>query len=210
MNRLLLLFACAAAIAPSAASASLTLQIGPNQRPDQVDAVVAPGSGEHFFDLTFTETPPTYNEYLVAYDLLLRTPQPGIRLLRMETSDNWVLPASDSTFVQREADAGHILVEAAYTSGTGNDHGIDITTGAKAGRVFYAVDPGTAPGLYPIRFDPGPTVFGSGDPNFPGNLIYADLSDVGLVQVTPEPTALALLAVAGVVALRRNCPRLFE
>jgi len=167
MNRCLFAFAFLLAFGSVVHAAGLDLRIGPNRGPGEVDAVVAPGSGEHFLDLVFTDTPPTRNDYLVAYDVLLRTPQPGIRLVRMETSDNWVLPVSGSTFIQREADAGHILVEAVYSARTGNDYGVDITTGAKAGRVFYTADPGTAPGLYPIRFDPGFTAFGSGDPNFP-------------------------------------------
>src|SRR5687767_12172339 len=115
--------------APSAASAALTLQIGPNQGPDQVDAVLAPGSGEHFFDLTFTDSPPTRNDYLYGYDLRLTTAQPGIRLVRMEKPDNWVLPP-DGSFVQMEADAGHVQGQ-----GVTNARGelLDITTGGKAG-----------------------------------------------------------------------------
>ena len=192
--------AVAASIAPPTALAALDLRIGPNRGADAVDAAVAPGSGEHFFDLTFTETPPTENEFLYAYDVLFEAAQTGIRLLRAERPDNFVLTAPDATFVQSEADAGHILAAAQ----DGTSLGVDVVTGPKAARVYYAVDPGTTPGLYRITLNPVGTTFVSGDPNRQGYFPVVDITDPGVVLVTPEPSGLALLAVAGLLALRRR------
>jgi MYXO-CTERM domain-containing protein len=67
--------------------------------------------------------------------------------------------------------------------------------------VFYTIDPGAAPGTYHINLDPSGTLFVSGDT---GEAIPVDISDPGTVVVTPEPGSLALLGVAGLLALRRR------
>lgn len=197
-----LVFSVLMAMAPLVASAELDLRIGPNTGADQVDAVVAPGSGEHFFDLTFSATGinETFNEYLVAYDLGLVTARPGLRLLRVEKPDNWVFTDAAATLITREADAGRILAEGAEFGGA--DYGSDVTTGTEAARVFYSVDPDVTPGLYQIALSPNWTAFGTGNPN--GHEVFVDFNDPGMVLVTPEPSGFALLGLAGVLALRRR------
>ena len=116
-NPILPAILCASALCLPAAAGGLRLQTGPNSGPDAVDAAVAPGSGEHFFNLTFTEVPPAENEYLYAYELQFETAQPGIRLLRAERPDNFVLTAPDATFMQAEADARHVRATAQDGSG---------------------------------------------------------------------------------------------
>jgi hypothetical protein len=189
-------------MAPPVARADLFLDIGPNRGTDQVDAVVAPGSGEHFFDLTFTATDfnETFNELLYAYDVGLKTTQPGIRLLRVEKPDHWVFTAPDATLTFRDASSTYILAQGVNSS-TGLS---DIVTGSEVARVFYAVDEGAAPGVYRIGFDLNNTAFGTGNPN--GFDIFPRFDDAGVVRVTPEPSGLAVLGAAAAFALRRCRP----
>jgi hypothetical protein len=199
MSRLCLALGCLLGLTPVGASAAVYLQIGSNAGADAVDAVVAPGSGEHFFDLTFNETGGAWNDHLYAYDLFVEVPRPGISLLRVEKPDNWVFTAPDATLQTLEAELGHI-VAVGVDSRTGT--GSDITTGSKAARVIYLVDDSLAPGVYRIVLRPEWTVFGSGNPEC-SCPIFADVSDPGVVLVTPEPSSLGLLAL-GLLGLRRR------
>jgi hypothetical protein len=207
MIRFLLTLGCLLSIAPAVASAGLDLRIGPNRGPAEVDAVVAPGSGEHFFDLTFTDSPPSQNESLYAYDVAFITDRPGLTLVRAERPDHWVLTAPDATFTQFEARPDFVVA-----GGTdGFSIGSDITTGTKAARLAFRVDPGTAPGLYRINLDPSFTAWSSGDPFGPNLFPYVDITDPGLVLVTPDPSGLGLLSVGTLLALRRRGgPRALE
>src|SRR5439155_21671875 len=91
MKRFALALSCAlAGIMPAITKASLRLQIGPERGADAVDAVVAPGSGERFFDLVFNESGPPVNEHLIAYDVGVDAARPGLSLVRAEKPDNWV------------------------------------------------------------------------------------------------------------------------
>jgi hypothetical protein len=159
--------------------------------------VVAPGSGEHFFDPTFTEAPPAQNEGLYAYDLMVRAPQPGITLLRAEKPDDWVLGDVGSSFTVTEATADHLSISA-----LSNNDLYDITTGKKAARIYYGVDAGTLPGLYRITPDPSDVIFAGGNPS--GRDIVVEVTDPGVVRVTPEPSGLAVLGATAAFALRRR------
>ena len=205
MKRFALALTCLlAGVAPAVSLASLTLQVGPALGPDAVDAVVAPGSGEHFFDLVFHESGPPDFEHLIAYDLLVDATRPGISLLRVEQPDNWVLTPSDAAeLVQFEVEPDHILASAGYKF-TYSGPLADINTGEKAARIYYNVDPGAAPGLYRITLNPTNTIFGFNDPNCEHCHGPVFIDDPGVIRVTPEPAGLALPLAAGVMALRRQ------
>ena len=198
MKRLVPAVTCLLGMLPAAASAALDLRVGPNRGPEAVDAVVAPGSGEQFFDLAFTETGTPYNEGLWAYDVMVRSPRPGITLLRAERPDNWVITDANGTFTVFDSGPGHLLFGA-----SNSDRLSDITTGRKAARIFYSVDAGAAPGLYNLTLDREWTVFVSGEP-VSANRIVVDITDPGVIRVTPEPAGLALIGAVAVFALRRR------
>ena len=202
MQRIVLSLAGVLASFPAVARAALDLQIGANKGADQVDAVVAPGSGEHYFDLTFSRTGTSnFNESIYAYDLLARAAPQGIRLVRIERPDNWIFTNFFATFQTPESASDHILVNAA--NGSGDQ--VHVMTGEKAARVVYTVDPGAAPGLYQITLDPFTTAFADSDPSC--NMACrpdVDITDPGIVQVTPEPGGLAFVAATSVLALRRR------
>jgi hypothetical protein len=213
MKRFVLGLGCVAGLMlPSIASAALSLQIGPQSSPATPDATyTTPGlpSGQQFFDLIFTETDPTVNEGLFAYDLAASVVRPagmgsgqGLRLGGAERpADNYVLDVpSGSTFTVAENTPDRLLVNV-----SSNNDLADITTGKKAARVFYTLDPAAVPGNYTIVFDTASTVFGSGDPNQPLE-IPVTLTDAGFVRIdiVPEPASLSLLGIAGLLALRRR------
>ena len=209
MKRLVLALGCVLGIAPGIASAAINLQIGSKSGSGASNAdaefVKPVPAGEQFFDLIFQgdtiEGRPSSNEGLFAYDLLITAPQ-GVNLVRAEKpgAADWVFTAPDASFSQAEADARHILVNGINTL-TGALS--DITNGKHAARVFYTLDPGIANGLYNVTLDPNTTTFGSGDPE-QDLVIPIGLTDPGVVSVVPEPTGLALLGVAGLLALRRR------
>lgn len=211
MKRLVLGLVCVAGLVlPSIASAALTLRIGDQLgavTPDQTFNVPVP-AGQQFFDLIFEETAPTENEGLFSYDLGFRVNNGGgpggIRLAGAErpAGDRFVYgnsPGAGFTVAVNEPD--HLLIN------TNADFGAatlpDIVDGAMAARIFYTLDAITLPGTYSIVFDTTETVFGSGDPDRELE-IDVNLSDAGVVEVVPEPTALSLLGIAGLLALRRR------
>ena len=207
-HRAVLAFSILLATGASAASAAeLALLIGPNRGATAVDAVVAPGSGEQFFDFTFLDTvePPLF-EGLVVYELMVRAPRPGITLLRAEVPDNWVFAGTDASFTVTEAAPDHLLITVTDVDDP-NDTDVtlvDIVTGRKAARVYYGVDAAALPGLYNITLDPQETAWGHGLPK--GFLLTVDTPDPGVVRVTPEPAGLALLGIPAALALRRRRP----
>src|SRR5687768_715432 len=79
MKRFVMGLGCVAGLvlAPSIASAALSLQIGPKMgaAPTVANSDAEPLPGRQFFDLIFNETGPADNEGLFAYDLLLTVPQ---------------------------------------------------------------------------------------------------------------------------------------
>ena len=208
--RVLISHCIAGLLLPGVASAALELNIaGPLSEArfgrGSPDAFALPG--QQFFDLIFVETGTTENEGLFAYDLLLQVPAAARNLVTLggaeRPTDNFVLDVpSGATFTVAENAADHVLINI-----SSNNDLADITTGKKAARILYTLTAqGLAQGLtnpfQALTFDTGSTVFGSGDPNRPLE-IRADLSDPGVIGI-PEPAGAALLAVAGVLALRRR------
>jgi hypothetical protein len=195
MKRFAFGLACVLAMAPGVASAALSITIGPD--------IEAPGgSVEHFVDLVFSETGPATNEGLFAYDLYITRDKPGINLIRAEKPDNWVFTSPGASFQEAGPEfsnkPGLIVVNAIGDLLGANQ---DIQNGTKVARVFYTIDQDAAPGIYHLSLDPAGTLFVSGDT---GEAIPVDLSDPGTVVVWPEPTAMPLLAVGGVLAVRRR------
>ena len=201
MKRLVLVLV--AVLAPrAAATPSLDLRVGPNFGPDEVDAVVAPGSGEQFFDLTFIQSDEDPDDAMNAYDVMVRAPRPGLTLLRATEPDNWIFTDPGALFTVADADAGHLLIRASSP-----DESVDITQPPRnAARIYYRIDAGVAPGLYPITLEEGTTRIYSADS---GGLPPPPLgvTDPGLARVTPEPSGLAVLALAAALGLRRRRAR---
>jgi hypothetical protein len=206
MSRLVpALFVIAVLARSASATAFLGMRTGPNTGVDEVDAVVVPGSGEHFLDLLLYAYGDDQFDNVNEYDVMVRAPRPGITLLRAEMPDNWVFTKPDAVFSVVESAPDHLFINASSP-----DERVDIPyadTPTYAARVYYTVDPGTAPGLYRITLEPRTTrTYAVDQIELP-----VDVADPGLVLVTPEPSALALLALGGVLALRRpRTPRALE
>jgi hypothetical protein len=193
------------------AGGALSLGIGSNADPAQPDEVFSrPPAGPQFFDLTFTETGPPGVESLYAYDIEVRVVRPsgvegGVRLLTGRdavdvTPQDFVFPSAvRAGWRILETDADHLLA----TIRRATSSPVDITTGKKAGRVFYTVDPDAAPGTYSIVFNPLKTVFGSNDPRGPLEIVV-DQTDRGVIVLVPEPRTLTLIALCAAVALWRG------
>ena len=196
MKRYALVLACILSMAPGVASAALSIV--------PVPARITPGGipGEMYFDLVFSETGTPANEGLFAYDLYLQRDKPGINLVRAEKPDNWVFTSPGASFQEAGPEfsnkPGLIVVNAIGDLLGANQ---DIVDGTKAARVFYTIDENLPRGAYKLTLDPAGTLFVSGDT---GEAIPVDISNPGTVIVEPEPTALPLLAVAGVLAVRRR------
>jgi MYXO-CTERM domain-containing protein len=96
-----------------------------------------------------------------------------------------------------ESDAGHLLINASSP-----DERVNISPpGRNAARIYYSIDPGTSPGLYDILLEAGATRVFTPNP-FPPPPV--DVTDPGVVRVTPEPAGLAVLAFGGLLVLRRR------
>jgi hypothetical protein len=200
MKRVAFGLTCVLAMAPGLASAALSIEIGP-------DVLITRGAiptGEQFFDLVFHETGTPTNEGLFAYDLYITRDKPGINLIRAEKPDNWVFTSPGASFQEAGPEfsnkPGLIVVNAIGDLLGANQ---DIQEGTKVARVFYTIDQDAFPGFYHVSLDPAGTLFVSGDT---GEAIPVDISDSGTVMspIDPEPTALPLLAIAGVLAVRRR------
>ena len=197
-----LVIACATVLAPAVASAALALRFDGGNGP--LSGPTIPGPGPYFVDLVLVETGTPDNEGLFAYDLGLVTTAGGpVRFTGAQKPDNWVFTAPDATFTPAEVTANRVIINAVSTLQSGPDQLINITTGAKAARIHYTIDCDTATTpISRVSLDPNITVFGSGDPNHELEIAVDD-SD-GRTFVCPEPAALALLPLGGLLALRRR------
>jgi hypothetical protein len=204
VKRFVLAFGCVLAGIPGVASAALKLSFSPENLVLTKGAIPA---GEQFVDLVFTETGPTTNEGLFAYDLYIRRDNPGMTLLRAEKpTDNWVFSAPGASFQQADV-PGNNPPAAIIVNAIGDLLGAtqDIVSGTKAARIFFTIDPNAAPGAFHIFLDqsPGTTLFVSGDT---GEAIPVDISSTLTIAPVPEPACLALSAVGGggMLILRRR------
>jgi hypothetical protein len=186
---------------PGVASAALSVDFTP-------DLKVTKGAiptGEQFFDLVFNETGAPTHEQLFAYDLYFRRDKAGLNIVRVDKPDNWVFTAPASAFSEDRGVPGTTPPEGDVVNAFGDIFGanVDVTSGTKAARVIYTIDPNIDLGVYHIMLDPssGTTQFVSGETAeaFPVNI-----TDMGTVTVVPEPASLSLLGVAGLLALRRR------
>ena len=165
--------------------------------------VFDPATRTGYVDLVFNETGAPDNEGLFAYDIAASLRRPngvtgGVNLTGIERPpENFVLDVpSGSTFSVAESTANNVLANV-----SSNNDLADIITGKKAARIRYTVAPNTPFGFYTLVLDPNNTVFGSGDPNRELQIIV-DLRDTDIL--IPEPSGLALLGAAGLLALRRR------
>jgi hypothetical protein len=194
----------AMAFLPEAAAAGLALQFGQQPGPVPENSCLP---GTYFVDLIVTETQPTENEMLFAYDLGVRLVGPGgrpggVSLTGADRPPGEFVMGDDpakSTLNVAENTPDSLLVNV-----VSNNDLFDITTGKKAARIFYTIAPGAQLGEYRVLFDPDTTVFGSGDPNRLSPQIFVSLADVGTITVCPEPGATALAGLAAVLGLRRG------
>ena len=84
---------------------------------------------------------------------------------------------------------------------------VDIVSAVKIAEIVLEVQPGIIPGLYRVEINRQVTNFGSLDPTRLDPAIEYTVStdpDSGLIAYIPEPSAAALLAPAGLLALRRR------
>lgn len=84
---------------------------------------------------------------------------------------------------------------------------VDIVSAVKIAEIVLDVQPGTLPGRYRVEINEQVTNFGSLDPTRLDPAIEYTIStdpDSGLIDYIPEPSAAALLAPAGLLALRRR------
>lgn len=75
--------------------------------------------------------------------------------------------------------------------------------GLNAADLVLNID-GLAGGTYRIRLDPVISSLSTSDPNRADPVITTDFTDVGTIEIVPEPTSLSLLAIGGLLALRRR------
>ena len=203
MKRAVLGIGCVLALLPGVASAAITAKVS--------DLQLVPGThaGTHSVDIVFEATGAnqTVDEALAFYDLGLRLVKRGggaggITFIapfaeKNANADGYVFPDT-AEFTVAESGPANILANVSANT-TAN---FDITSGKKAGRVFFTVDALTSPDtVYEIQFDPDLTIFAAGagdDPIIPVTLA------AGTISFIPEPASLSLLAIGGLMALRRR------
>jgi hypothetical protein len=212
MSRLLVRVGFLLCLAPCAASAALQLQIGPTNGTAGHDLVFPPASvGLNFFDLIFHETGPVQREGLFAYDIALDFVRPagansGVSFVNGPGTTPVEIPANPAIAMTPNPASITVLENTpsrlVFNVTSGNDL-TDIDEGESAARVFYTVPQDATPGIYRIVFDAPNSVYGSGDPELPLSIEVA-MTDEGVIRVVPEPGALSLLGIAGLLALRRR------
>ena len=209
MKRFVLGMGLLGLMVPSVASAALQLQIGPGNGASAVDARHPDPVpfGQNFLDLIFHETGGVNREGLFTYDVALDLPA-GNGVSFVNGAGSTPVQIGPNPAIAMTPNPASITVlentpsRLVFNITSGNDL-TDIDEGESAARIFYTVAPDAAVGLRRITFDALNSVYGSGDPELPLS-IEVDMSDVGLIEVVPEPGALSLLGIAGLLALRRR------
>ena len=217
MKRFVLGIGLLGLMVPGVASAALSMQVGPRLGANDDRVHPTPDAfGQNFLDLIFHETGGVAREGLFTYDIGLDlTRAPGAASgVNLATYTLGALPAAqmgdflgqNNVFNTGAAPSITILestpTRLLFNVTSGGDLN-DIDEGETAARIAYTAAPDSPVGTYVVALDPNTTVFGSGDPELPLEIIV-DKSDPGLVQVVPEPGALSLLGIAGLLALRRR------
>ena len=198
-RNILWVVACLVAVAPSFAPAAITVKVE--------DRTLGLGIPQ-FVDIVFEATGAnqTMDEALAFYDLGLRVRRVsgtggGLRFVdpyatKNLNADGYIFPDS-AEFVVAEATPTTILANVSANT-TAN---FDITSGKKAGRIWFEVDPLTGPlSIFEIEFDPDLTIFASGTGDDP--IIPVTLAS-GRIGYIPEPSGSVLLG-GGALALRRR------
>ena len=211
----LLASAIVVAIVPGVARGALSLQIG-SANGTTPDTVLFPNQGLQFFDLIFHETGGVNPEGLFTYDIgvdLTRAPgaNSGINLV---TYPLGTLPAvqnadflgPNNVFNTGVPPSVTILestpTRLLFNVTSGGDLN-DIDEGETAARIAFTAAPDSPFGSYTVALDPNTTVFGSGNPDLPLEIIV-DKSDTGGIFYVPEPSGAALVGTCGLLALRRR------
>lgn len=204
MKRAVLGIGCVLALLPGVASAALSA------KPE--DKVLVPGVDTgvvRFVDIVFEATGANQSadEALAFYDLGMRLVKRGgtaggITLVapfadKLPNAEGFVFPDAAEFTVAESSPSSLLANVSANTSAN-----FDITSGKKAGRVFFMADALTTPDtVYELQFDPDLTIFAAGagdDPIIPVTLT------AGTISFIPEPASLSLLAIGGLLALRRR------
>jgi len=175
------------------------------------DVVIDPAGGRVTLDVTFLDTPPSETPpgvVFAAYGLgpVLEKVGAGPVGLRftspyIEMGDPFVFP-SPVLHVDSVNATGTAVVLSVFEE----SDGVRLPeTPVNAARLTLEYGPGTAPGEYRVRLDPINTILlaglAGGNPLSP---MSADLSDVGVIRLVPEPGALSILAAAAALTLRRR------
>ena len=190
MRNIFLGIVSACILAPSIASAALTLTI------PRVD--VRPGDSGAL-EVFFTETGGTPDENLVAYSVGLNMGgQPGVSFIPppvAPTGRPFVFPAG-TPVDDTGSNASRVRSLSALPSGDA-----DITNGAGVLRIPFTVAQGAALGERPVTFElqGGLTEFSD---DIGGIIEFTPVN--GAINVIPEPAALGLLGIGGVLFLRRR------
>ena len=195
-------------LAPAVARAALQVRF------EQLE--VMPGSPGTYEVDVFAVPTDNEDEQLAVYEIgfLLEpiNPSPGQGALSFappyatRPAEGFVFGDDPATFVVRTtvppgAGPGWFLINVEAAPGTALR---DITGPVKLATVHVAFDPGAwRPGRgYHVRIDEETTGFGSGDPRRLDPTITYVAED--MVMVVPEPSAAAVLGLAGVAALGRR------
>ena len=204
MRSILLGAAAAIGLFPAIASAVVTVRIDTvNVLPTGADQVVGvdvwadPGEGD------------TINEGLDAFTIAFNGPRftaSGVRFQVPAPGATWPTPdpAHPYVFTGRNAppeDFGSTF-DRAQVGGTITGQGVNITETLNGLVRLQVLVPGNVtPGeLFPIVIDPGAFSLGGTDPS----LALAVPGGPGMVNVIPEPASMGLIALGGLLALRRR------
>lgn len=214
MRNILLGAASALALAPGVASAALTLNL-PSVNITEVPTTTQTLQVEAFF----TETPPVVDERLAGFAVRveviggtangvhIQTAKPS-RLQLTPTDHPYVLnggttnadtgePAPARPEIPANDDAYTVnSITLAGLTDSGKEQNIDDNEGVV--RFAVIIEAGTV-GAFPMNFDTLVTSFADAD----GAPIPVALAN-GLITITPEPASLGLLALGGLLGLRRR------
>lgn len=222
MRNILLGAASALALAPGVASAALTLNV-PSATSD------VPGATKVIpMEIFFSETAPVVNEQLAGFTLRLEivggsstgvhmasptsttanptaiqlTPTEHPYVLSNSTLDSNTgeptAPARPSIPANPDAYTPNSLTVSGLTD-PGLEQNVDDNEGLL--KFYIAIEPTAAPGTYAIMLDPLVTAFSDANA---ADIPVGFTPLAATIVVTPEPASLGLLALGGLLGLRRR------